>query len=56
MCIVFGGGVSDSDETVHGNKNVLGGKGGNRDGRASIGLPVPPGFTIITEMCSDVSI
>jgi pyruvate, orthophosphate dikinase len=48
----FGGGVSDGDETVRGNKNVLGGKGANLDGMASIGLPVPPGFTITTEMCS----
>jgi hypothetical protein len=42
----FGGGVSDGDETVRGNKNILGGKGANLDGMASIGLPVPPGFTI----------
>ena len=48
----FGGGVSDGDETVRGNKNVLGGKGANLDGMASIGLPVPPGFTITTEMCT----
>ena len=44
--------ASNSDETVRGNKNVLGGKGANLDGMASIGLPVPPGFTITTEMCS----
>jgi pyruvate, orthophosphate dikinase len=48
----FGGGVSDGDETVRGNRNVLGGKGANLDGMASIGLPVPPGFTITTEMCT----
>ncbi|WP_373473830.1 pyruvate, phosphate dikinase [Sphingorhabdus lacus] len=48
----FGGGVSDGDETVRGNKNLLGGKGANLDGMASIGLPVPPGFTITTEMCT----
>ena len=48
----FGGGVSDGDETVRGNKNILGGKGANLDGMASIGLPVPPGFTITTEMCT----
>ncbi len=45
----FGGGVSDGGE---GNKNLLGGKGANLDGMASIGLPVPPGFTISTEMCT----
>ncbi|MBY8822754.1 pyruvate, phosphate dikinase [Sphingomonas colocasiae] len=45
----FGGGVSDGGQ---GNKNLLGGKGANLDGMASIGLPVPPGFTITTEMCT----
>jgi pyruvate,orthophosphate dikinase len=44
----FGGGVSDGGK---GDKNLLGGKGANLDGMASIGLPVPPGFTISTEMC-----
>ncbi len=29
-----------------------GGKGANLDGMASIGLPVPRGFTITTEMCT----
>lgn len=48
----FGGGVSDGDETVRGNKDLLGGKGANLDGMAEIGLPVPPGFTITTEMCT----
>ncbi len=48
----FGGGVSDGDASTRGNKNLLGGKGANLDGMASIGLPVPPGFTITTEMCS----
>jgi pyruvate, orthophosphate dikinase len=48
----FGGGISDGDDTIRGNKNILGGKGANLDGMASIGLPVPPGFTITTEMCT----
>jgi pyruvate, orthophosphate dikinase len=48
----FGGGVSDGDDTVRGNKDVLGGKGANLDGMASIGLPVPPGFTVATAMCA----
>ncbi len=48
----FGGGVSDGDDSVRGNKNLLGGKGANLDGMASIGLPVPPGFTITTAMCT----
>ena len=45
----FGGNVSDGG---NGDKNLLGGKGANLDGMASIGLPVPPGFTITTEMCT----
>jgi pyruvate,orthophosphate dikinase len=48
----FGGGVSDGDASTRGNKNLLGGKGANLDGMAAIGLPVPPGFTITTEMCA----
>ncbi|MBN1113710.1 MAG: pyruvate, phosphate dikinase [Oligoflexia bacterium] len=34
-----------------GNKNLLGGKGANLAEMTKIGLPVPPGFTITTEMC-----
>jgi pyruvate,orthophosphate dikinase len=45
----FGGGVSDGEA---GNRNLLGGKGANLAEMASIGLPVPPGFTISTEMCA----
>ena len=45
----FGGNVSDGG---NGDRNLLGGKGANLDGMASIGLPVPPGFTITTEMCT----
>ncbi|MGE4430499.1 MAG: pyruvate, phosphate dikinase [Sphingobium sp.] len=45
----FGGGVNDGG---NGDKNLLGGKGANLDGMASIGLPVPPGFTITTDMCT----
>ncbi|MGH6617648.1 pyruvate, phosphate dikinase [Sphingomonas sp.] len=44
----FGGGVSDGGK---GDKNLLGGKGANLAEMASIGLPVPPGFTISTEFC-----
>src|SRR5690242_17379211 len=44
-----GGGVSDGGA---GDKNLLGGKGANLAEMASIGLPVPPGFTISTEMCT----
>src|ERR1700712_4383201 len=44
----FGGGVSDGGKA---DKNLLGGKGANLAEMASIGLPVPPGFTISTEFC-----
>ena len=33
-------------------RNLLGGKGANLAEMASLGLPVPPGFTITTEVCS----
>src|SRR4051794_1734745 len=33
-------------------KELLGGKGANLAEMASLGLPVPPGFTITTEVCS----
>ncbi|MEC3911171.1 pyruvate, phosphate dikinase [Sphingobium sp. CR2-8] len=45
----FGGGVDDGGQ---GDRNLLGGKGANLDGMAAIGLPVPPGFTITTDMCT----
>ncbi len=34
-------------------KNLLGGKGANLAEMTSIGLPVPPGFTISTEVCTE---
>ena len=45
----FGGGTSDGGQ---GDRNLLGGKGANLAEMASIGLPVPPGFTISTAMCT----
>jgi pyruvate,orthophosphate dikinase len=45
----FGGGASDGG---NGDKTLLGGKGANLAEMASIGLPVPPGFTIATPMCA----
>ncbi|MCI5047592.1 MAG: pyruvate, phosphate dikinase [Aquisalinus sp.] len=45
----FGGGSSDGDASL---KNLLGGKGANLAEMASLGLPVPPGFTITTEVCT----
>ena len=34
-------------------KDILGGKGLNLAEMTAIGLPVPPGFTITTEVCAD---
>ncbi len=47
---LFGGGASSDDPRAK-NKTVTGGKGANLAEMASIGLPVPPGFTITTEEC-----
>jgi pyruvate,orthophosphate dikinase len=45
----FGNGRADGDGSM---KNLLGGKGANLCEMARIGLPVPPGFTITTEVCT----
>ncbi|WP_297443349.1 pyruvate, phosphate dikinase [Acidocella sp.] len=45
----FGAGQNDGNA---GLRNLLGGKGANLAEMASIGLPVPPGFTITTEVCT----
>src|SRR6478736_6098259 len=48
----FGGGKADGNESM---KNLLGGKGANlveMAGHAKLRLPVPPGFTITTEVCT----
>ncbi len=45
----FGGG---SAEGKAGMKALLGGKGANLAEMANLGLPVPPGFTITTEVCN----
>ncbi len=45
----FGGGVADGRAEM---KNLLGGKGANLAEMAHLGLPVPPGFTISTEVCT----
>src|SRR5262245_43467879 len=34
-------------------KQLLGGKGANLAEMTSIGLPVPPGFTVTTQTCAD---
>jgi len=45
----FGDGNADGKGTM---KPLLGGKGANLHEMTRIGLPVPPGFTITTEVCS----
>ncbi len=45
----FGGGGADGDASM---KDLLGGKGANLAEMSSLGLPVPPGFTITTEACT----
>ncbi|HTK83989.1 MAG TPA: PEP/pyruvate-binding domain-containing protein, partial [Patescibacteria group bacterium] len=45
----FGNGGADGDASM---KNLLGGKGANLAEMAGLGLPVPPGFTITTEVCT----
>jgi len=48
----FGGGKADGNESM---KNLLGGKGANlaeMAGHPALKLPVPPGFTITTELCT----
>ncbi|MDR3182042.1 MAG: pyruvate, phosphate dikinase [Planctomycetaceae bacterium] len=45
----FGKDGTDGDATM---KNLLGGKGANLAEMAKIGLPVPSGFTITTEVCT----
>ena len=47
----FGGGTAEGRAK---DKPLLGGKGANLAEMASIGLPVPPGFTITTEVCRHV--
>ncbi|MBU4332150.1 pyruvate, phosphate dikinase [Patescibacteria group bacterium] len=45
----FGGGQADGRADM---KNLLGGKGANLAEMASLGIPVPAGFTITTEVCT----
>ena len=45
----FGGGQAEGNTAM---KNLLGGKGANLAEMASLGLPVPPGFTLSTDVCT----
>ncbi|KPF55332.1 pyruvate phosphate dikinase [Novosphingobium sp. AAP1] len=47
----FGGGARNDDPRAK-DKTITGGKGANLAEMAGIGLPVPPGFTISTEVCT----
>ena len=45
----FGSGDADGDSD---QKDLLGGKGANLAEMTNLGIPVPPGFTITTEVCT----
>ena len=45
----FGGGAAEGDGKM---KFVLGGKGANLAEMSRIGVPVPPGFTIVCDACN----
>ena len=45
----FGDGKAEGEAEM---KNLLGGKGANLAEMSQLGLPVPPGFTITTEVCT----
>ena len=45
----FGASVCEGDASL---RNLLGGKGANLAEMANIGLPVPPGFTLTTDLCN----
>ncbi len=45
----FGGGTAEGDASL---RDLLGGKGANLAEMANLGLPVPPGFTISTDVCT----
>ena len=45
----FGGGAADGRTDM---KNLLGGKGANLAEMATMGIPVPAGFTLTTDICT----
>jgi len=45
----FGNGSAEGDASM---RNLLGGKGANLAEMNKVGLPVPPGFTVTTEVCT----
>ena len=46
----FGNGLAEGNASM---RNLLGGKGANLAEMNLIGIPVPPGFTITTEVCNE---
>ncbi len=46
----FGNGKAEGNKTM---KELLGGKGANLAEMTNLGVPVPPGFTITTKVCSE---
>jgi len=50
LVYTFGDGSAQGDATM---KNLLGGKGANLAEMSNLGLPVPPGFTITTQVCTE---
>ncbi|ARV14529.1 pyruvate, phosphate dikinase [Polaribacter sp. SA4-12] len=49
----FGGKQAEGNSKM---KNLLGGKGANLAEMSAIGIPVPPGFTITTEVCTEYNL
>ena len=49
----FGNKKAEGDSSM---KNLLGGKGANLAEMSAIGIPVPPGFTITTEVCTEYNL
>ena len=49
MVYQFGDGQADGTAK---DKELLGGKGANLAEMCQLGLPVPPGFTVTTEVCT----
>ncbi len=48
MVYFYGNGMAEGSADM---KNILGGKGANLHEMSKLGIPVPPGFTITTEVC-----
>ena len=46
----FGDGKAEGNASM---RNLLGGKGANLAEMNLLGMPVPPGFTITTEVCTE---